>query len=305
MGPFCRARGRGQRAVSRGLQPVDDMPAQGVAGLQRRVVEQRVRRHPQPDHDRLRRLVEHRRHRPDMVQADSIERHVRGGGGGLGGVPLVPRVPGQPPAHLHAARAGDAVGHRVQAGEPDELGRGGHLERPQAEALPVEEGLHAVDAGVAGRPVQGGREVAHHLRVGVHRRVRVPVRFAPPAHHQAAGADGVEPARHAARVALRPGWPGRWRPGSAWRPAAFGLPPVDLDGLLDGQSLGLRQELVDEPDRHHAQGDVNVRPTCGQGPAHDGPESLPEKSSGPCRSGAAAFDAWAREGGGAGRRPGP
>src|SRR5262249_52418190 len=86
--------------------------------------------------------------------------------------------------------------HRVQPGEPDELAGLGHLERPQAESLPVEQVLDAIDVGVTVRPAHRGREVPHHLRVGIHRRVGVPVTGAPAAHQQSLSADGVETMLH-------------------------------------------------------------------------------------------------------------
>ena len=67
---------------------------------------------------------------------------------------------------------------------------------PQPEPLPPEEILDAVHEGVAGRAVQGSREVPHDLGIGAHRRERVPVFRTPAPHDQALRADDIEPVPH-------------------------------------------------------------------------------------------------------------
>jgi hypothetical protein len=165
------------------------------------MLEKRVQRHAEPAHHGLRGLVEHGGHGPDLGQARATEGHAERGGAGLGGVSVVPRVPGQSPAHLHAPRAGDAGGHRVQPGKPKEPAGRGVLQGPQPEPLPLEQRLHPVDVLIAGRAVEGSREIAHDLGVGVHRGERPAVRIAPAPHQQAFGAEVVEPGHHPGSVA--------------------------------------------------------------------------------------------------------
>ncbi len=82
----------------------------------------------------------------------------------------------------------------------------GHLKCPQPEPLPAEEVLDAIDTGITSDPVEGGREVAHHNRIGVHRGEPVPVLIAPAPHQQTSSADTVEPTRHPSSV-TNPGPP--------------------------------------------------------------------------------------------------
>src|ERR1700722_1534561 len=154
----------------------------------------------QAAHDGLGRLVEHGGHGPDLRQAGAVEGDPDSGLRGLGGVAVMPGGPGQPPAHLQAAGAGHAVGHRIEAGEADERAGRGHLQRPQAVAALVEARLDAVDHRVAGRPVEGGREEAHGLGVAVKGGKGLAVRVFPAPHEQPAGLDAVESCRHVSQV---------------------------------------------------------------------------------------------------------
>src|SRR5580693_6775346 len=148
---------------------------------------------PQSPHHGLGRLVEYSGHRPDLVQADAVERHRERGPGRLGGVAVMPGVPSEPPANLDAPGTGHAVRHRVEPGEADELARLGDLQRPQPVSLLVEPHLNAVDQRVAGRPVKRPGKEPHRLGVGVEDGERRAVGLQPAPHDQPVRADRVEP----------------------------------------------------------------------------------------------------------------
>ena len=78
-------------------------------------------------------------------------------------------IPREAPADLDPALAGDARGHRVEAGEADELAGVAALDRPQSVAVGVEARLEAVDRRVALFAREGRDEVAPHLGVGIQR----------------------------------------------------------------------------------------------------------------------------------------
>ncbi len=147
---------------------------------------------PEAAHHRLRRLVEHSRHRVHLGHPHAAERDVERRARRLGGVALVPGGAGQSPADLHPAGARHVVGHRVEPGEADELAGPRDLQRPQPESLGLEPFLKPVDPGVARRPVQRGGEEPHGVRVGVELRERLSVAVLPAAHHQPVGPQAVE-----------------------------------------------------------------------------------------------------------------
>src|SRR5215472_4973412 len=110
-----------------------------------RVFEPRSLAHADPAHDRHRRLVEQRRHRPDLAEAEPVECHAQRDARRLGGVAVMPGVLSEPPAHLKTAGAGRTGGHRAEPGEPDELAGICDLERPEAVAMLLETRLDAID----------------------------------------------------------------------------------------------------------------------------------------------------------------
>ena len=135
------------------------MRLQGMARGHSRVVEPGHLGHPQTAHDRLGRLVEHRGHGPDLVQAGAAEGDPECCPRGFGGIAVVPGAPGQPPADLDAAGAGHAVGHGIEPGEADKLTGRGDLERPQAISEPVEAGpMRSISASLAARLIGAGKK---------------------------------------------------------------------------------------------------------------------------------------------------
>jgi hypothetical protein len=82
-------------------------------------------------------------------------------------------------------------------GEPDELGGVPPLERPQAEALPLEPRVDTVGERVARLAVELRREVAHDLGVRVHHREGCAIRWQPAAEDQPFRLNTVKSSVHA------------------------------------------------------------------------------------------------------------
>jgi len=104
----------------------------------------------------------------------------------------MPGVLSQPPADLHAARAGHIRRHRVQPGVADEPAAGGHFERPQPVALVREAFLDQVDERVAGRRVERAGKELERLRIAVQLGERLAVGLDPAPHQQPVRPDRVE-----------------------------------------------------------------------------------------------------------------
>src|SRR5690606_3462411 len=99
----------------------------------------------------------------------------------------------QSPADLDGGGEGRLERDRLQPREPLELPR--ELDRPQTPAALVEGAGDAVERRVGRRAVESRREELHDLRVGAHRRPRLPIRLAPLPQEQPFGAENR---RHAA-----------------------------------------------------------------------------------------------------------
>ena len=105
--------------------------------------------HPDPLHHRARAQVAGAGERDDLLEAGPVEAELERRATRLGRVAAAPGRPGQPPTDLDRRHEGGLEpGHR-EAREADELAARANLERPEAEAVPLEARLDRVDQLVA------------------------------------------------------------------------------------------------------------------------------------------------------------
>ncbi len=165
---------------------VQRVPTPAVLRLGPGMVELAVGMHADALHDGARPGIRHHREGHDLRQADEVEPVRDRGSRRLGGDALAPPLRVQPPAHFHdrlVVRERYLERRLHQAGEPGER-RGAalaveHLDHPQGVAQAPMLFLEPIHERVRGSPVHQPREVAHDLRVTVHRRTGCPVAFTP------------------------------------------------------------------------------------------------------------------------------
>ena len=161
----------------------------------------RVVHHPDPFHDAARAQVVGHGHRDDLVELQLLEPERQDGPRSFGGVAPAPVFGRQPPADLHARREGSLESGNRQADGSRERRNVGDLYGPQSETVPIEVRLDTGDQRVASVPRQRGRQIPHHLRVGVHGGERGPVSRDPSPEPQPLGSKFSRPGHGMPRTA--------------------------------------------------------------------------------------------------------
>lgn len=162
------------------------MRAKRVAVCRKRMLEVvgRVVTHAETLHDPPRTFVADRREGNDFVEAQLIEGEGDGCASAFGRIAASPVLACEAPADLDGGREVGVEARLCKANEADELSALDELRSPQPPSALRDQHSLALGDRIAVLAREQGREMAHHLRIGVQRCERLEIGVAPLPEHE-------------------------------------------------------------------------------------------------------------------------